>query len=175
MIPLLRRLTPFALALSLVSGVARADAEAAAHHDEQQPAEKLGYVQGASSLESRLLAPCCWNQTLDMHGSEMASDLRKEIRKRLAAGEDSAAIEADIVGRYGDKIRAVPPGSPLGKTASLLAIAMGGAGVSAVFLLLRWRRRSAAAAATEKAAQKKRGKNTRDGLDDRIDAELERM
>jgi cytochrome c-type biogenesis protein CcmH len=167
-----RSLAAAALATSIAMGAAAAQAQE--HHDEKQPAEKLGYVEGATSLESRLLAPCCWNQTLDMHGSEVASDLRREIRRRLSAGEASAAIEADIVERYGDKIRAVPPDSPLGKTASILAIAMGTAGVSAIFLLLRWRRRSAAALVAEKAAKTKKGTG-RDPLDDQIDAELERM
>jgi cytochrome c-type biogenesis protein CcmH len=168
-----RSLLAAAFALSL--SIASAQAQAPGHHDEKQPAEKLGYVEGATSLEARLLAPCCWNQTLDMHGSEVASDLRREIRRRLAAGESSAAIEADIVERYGEKIRAVPPGSPLGKTASILAIAMGAAGVSAIFLLLRWRRRSAAAVAQEKSEHRKAGADKRDRLDDQIDAELERM
>jgi cytochrome c-type biogenesis protein CcmH len=168
-----RGLVAAALALSLSIGSARADSQAAEHHVEEGPAERLGYVEGATTLEMRLLAPCCWNQTLDMHGSEVASELRREIRKRLSAGESSQAIEADIVMRYGEKIRAVPPNSPLGKTASILAITMGAAGIGAIFLLLRWRRRSALAAAEEEKSTPKKAK--RDQLDDRIDAELDRM
>ena len=145
---------------------------AAEHHVEPTPAESLGYVEGASALEGRLLAPCCWNQTLDMHGSPAANELRREIRRRLQAGETSATIETDIVSRYGERIRAVPPTSPLKGTAVLLILLMAGAGVGAVFLLLRWRRR-AATLALEAAHQKK--KTERDEYDERIDAELERM
>jgi cytochrome c-type biogenesis protein CcmH len=64
--------------------------------------------EDAMSLITRLRAPCCWNQTLDVHASPTADGLRDEIRKRAAAGETIAAIEADVVKRYGERIRAVP-------------------------------------------------------------------
>ncbi len=173
--PWLRLVVPaFALAFALGPSVAFA-APPAEHHEEATPAEALGYVPGAQQLESRLLAPCCWNQTLDIHGSPTASDLKKEIRRRLAAGESADAIEASIVARYGEKIVAVPKGSPLGRTASLLAIAMGVAGIGALFLLVRWRRRSAALALAEKKSAAASGGKDRDRYDDQIDAELEQM
>ncbi len=34
---------------------------------------------GPKGLEARLLAPCCYGGTLDVHDSELAHDLRKEI------------------------------------------------------------------------------------------------
>lgn len=78
----------------------------------------------AAELEGRLLAPCCWNGTLDIHGSPLASSLRAEILRRLTAGESVVVIEADLVARHGERIRAIPyPGflGPLGK--GLLAVA----------------------------------------------------
>lgn len=73
--------------------------------------------EDAASLIARLRAPCCWNQTLDVHSSPTADGLRDEIRRRAAAGETIPAIEADVVKRYGDRIRAVPTAgflTPLG-------------------------------------------------------------
>lgn len=73
--------------------------------------------EDANSLISRLRAPCCWNQTLDVHASPIADGLREEIRHRAAAGETVPTIEADLVKRYGDRIRAVPSAgflTPLG-------------------------------------------------------------
>src|SRR5262245_9645491 len=58
------------------------------------PEDLSDYVPGAARLEGRLLAPCCWIQTLDVHGSEVAVGLRTEIRHRLRAGESAGAIEA---------------------------------------------------------------------------------
>jgi len=60
------------------------------------------------ALEQRLLAPCCWRQTLDDHESPVASKLRAEIHERLAADEPVASIERDLVERYGERIRALP-------------------------------------------------------------------
>lgn len=56
------------------------------------------------------MAPCCWRQPLRDHESELASQLRQEVRERLATGETSASVEADLVQRYGERIRALPGG-----------------------------------------------------------------
>jgi cytochrome c-type biogenesis protein CcmH len=83
----------------------------------------------ASRLEARLLAPCCWIQTLDIHDSPMATELRAEIAARLEAGELPESIEDDLAVRFGQRIRAAPRGSeprelvPLvGGVAMLLAL-----------------------------------------------------
>ena len=82
------------------------------------------YVPGAARLEGRLLAPCCWDasrQTIDVHGSPIANELRREIRHRLKAGENPEAIEADLVRRYTTKILAVPPNNPMPHLGTVLA------------------------------------------------------
>lgn len=65
-------------------------------------------AEDAADLLGRLRAPCCWKQTLDVHASPLADELREEIKRRVGAGESVAAIEADLVVRYTDRIRAVP-------------------------------------------------------------------
>src|SRR5689334_3223104 len=96
-----------AASLALVSVSARADATHVTPEDPNKYAEELqGYVPGASALEGRIIAPCCWTQTIDIHGSELSNDLRREIRKRLRAGEGADAIEASLVARFGPKILA---------------------------------------------------------------------
>ena len=63
------------------------DVEHVEHVPATEAGEDLeGYVEGASRLEGRIMAPCCWTQTIDIHGSEPAYELRREIRKRLKAG-----------------------------------------------------------------------------------------
>lgn len=167
------RLVSLMLAAALWSlpGVAMADAE----HPEHVPASAAGedlqeYVEGASRLEGRIIAPCCWNQTIDIHGSEPSYQLRREIRRRLKAGESAEAIEASFVQRYGAKILAVPDTSPLGNVATLLALGFGGAGIAAFFMLKRWTRAGAASAAKTKAEGAAAPK--RDSLDERLDREL---
>jgi cytochrome c-type biogenesis protein CcmH len=160
-------------ALSVLPAAAfAADAE----HPEHVPASEAGedlqeYVEGASRLEGRIMAPCCWNQTIDIHGSEPAYELRREIRKRLKAGESPDAIEASFVQRFGPKILAVPDSSPLGSLATVLSLAFGGAGVAGYFMLKRWTR-AGKKPDPKKAAKSGSSAAKPDALDDRLDREL---
>jgi cytochrome c-type biogenesis protein CcmH len=90
-----RRRASLALVLVLVGACSGGRDELAAHQHE---------------LEQRLLAPCCWRQTLGDHESPVAAALRAEIRDRLARRETAASIEDDLVRRHGEKIRALPEG-----------------------------------------------------------------
>jgi cytochrome c-type biogenesis protein CcmH len=170
-----KRLVGFcvALALTALPAVALADAQ---HPEAAQPTQDLQeYVEGAKRLEGRIIAPCCWNQTIDIHGSEPSYALRREIRTRLKAGESADAIEASLIQRYGHKILAVQDKSPIVSVANTLGLAFLGAGIGAYFMLRRWSR---AGAGPEK---KKPGKDEgaaasaepkRDALDERLDQEL---
>ncbi len=155
---------------------------AAADADHDAPTDGAGYdftehVPGAARLEGRIRAPCCLKstgQTLDIHGSPVALELRREIRNRLKKGESPDRIEADMVVRYGQQILATPSGNPLGKLGTGLALMFGAAGVGAFALLVRWRRRSPTHPAS---TSQDRPATTEDGadvkvLDERIDAEL---
>jgi len=163
-------------ALSLLpAGAAALDAEHAEHVPATEAGEDLqSYVEGASRLEGRIMAPCCWNQTIDIHGSEAAYELRREIRKRLKAGESPDTIEASLVQRFGPRILAVPDSSPLGSLATVLSLAFGGVGVAGYFMLKRWSR---AGKLGKDAGQKKSDNDSAsaaksDALDERLDREL---
>ncbi len=151
-------------------------AEELQHVPASEAGEDLeGYVEGASRLEGRIMAPCCWTQTIDIHGSEPAYELRREIRKRLKAGESAEAIEASFVQRYSQRILAVPDSSPLGGLATGLAIAFGGAGVAGYMMLRRWSRAGKASgdARAKKKAEKGVVSSAKDeALDERLDREL---
>jgi cytochrome c-type biogenesis protein CcmH len=151
---------------------ARADKEAPPHNPADYAAELQGNVPGAAVLEGKILAPCCWNQTIDIHGSEPSMALRREIRKRLRAGESEDAILASMVERYGAKILAVPEDSPLKGVAALMALGMGGPGFLAFAMLRRWRARGNAPA--EKNARKTDAAEEKK-LDARLDAELKAL
>lgn len=100
-------------------------------------------AEGELALQSRLLAPCCWKQTLDVHESELSTTLREEIHRRILEGEAPRAIEVSLVQRFGEKIRAVPEG---GDFRNAIPLFVGGgmvlSAVGLVFVLRRWRRRS---------------------------------
>jgi cytochrome c-type biogenesis protein CcmH len=127
------------------------------------PAEPL---DRARAVERRVLAPCCRRQTLEDHESPIAQALRTEIRRRIDGGEQPAAIEDDLVRRYGEDVRAMPRGRDLRPVL--------GIGVGAVLLLgglvIVWfmRRRRAVASAAVPAA----GAAADPGYEDRLDDEL---
>jgi len=95
----------------------------------------------SDEVYGRLIAPCCWNQTLDIHDSELATQLRVEIVERLTHGEASVAIEDDLARRYGERIRAVPRArDPRRSMAVLVVSAMLLALIGLFALARRWAR-----------------------------------
>ena len=75
--PMWRAAARLLLTLACFSAPAAARAEEKVLPD-QPPA------MGEVTLERRLFAPCCWSQTLDVHESELASSLRREIGSERA-------------------------------------------------------------------------------------------
>ncbi len=130
-------------------------------------------VEGETVLMARLLAPCCYTQTLDVHESPEAAALRAEVRARLRAGESAAAIEQDFVARYGERVRALPAGHDprvaLGLLSAGLVISAGALMARAVS---RWRR--AADVGTESVGGAEDAAS-RDDYDARIDEELREL
>ena len=168
------------LGLSL-SGSALGQAPAAAASAKEQVAPEndfgediQGNVPGASAIEGRLMAPCCWTQTIDIHDSEIALSMRHEIRRRLRNGESADAIQASFVERYGPKIMAVQENSQLKNVFIGLSVAMGGAGVAAALMLGRWRKQSAPKPSDKGGKGEASGTEPpRDEWDDKLDRELE--
>ncbi|WP_233562002.1 cytochrome c-type biogenesis protein [Sorangium cellulosum] len=136
-----------------------------------QPAAELvdsAPAPGEKGLAARLLAPCCWDQTLDVHESEVTRDLRREIRARLRRGESADAIEQDLVGRYGERIRAAPSSGVLGKVALGLMLGIAVSFLGVLVLLRSWRRSAAQPASSSVAV----AAAARDAYDERLDDEL---
>jgi cytochrome c-type biogenesis protein CcmH len=95
----------------------------------------------ARGLEQRLLAPCCYQQTLDTHHSELTDELRRELRLRLTRGEAAVSIEQDLVRRYGERIVAVPASSPLETFALVVVVLVLVAGAAVWLRARRWVRK----------------------------------
>lgn len=179
------KLAPGAFVAALLLGLmvsAPASAQAAAPANaqtKQKSADDDGYVPGAAALEGQIMAPCCWTQTIDIHGSQIANQLKREVRRRLRAGESADTIKADLVRRYGKRILAVPPDSPLKSVAVFMSLAMGLAGIGAVGLLVRWRRRGQEPGQDPDGDDEGDSDDSQaaepDDLDRRIDDELDRL
>jgi cytochrome c-type biogenesis protein CcmH len=103
----------------------------------QERSEEGAQLDAEHALEERVLAPCCWRQSLRDHESELASSLRAEISARLRAEESASAIEDDLVRRYGERIRALPAESDPRWILVAAFAAFAGMGLYAISRLVR--------------------------------------
>ena len=84
----------------------------------------------ARALSAQLRCMVCQNQSIDDSDADLARDLRKIVRERVAAGEPDDTIMAYLTARYGDFILLQPPfntGTMLLWGAPVLALLLGGA------------------------------------------------
>ncbi len=134
------RVAAIALALLGFSGVFVAGQTAAAPARAEE--SRSGPAAGEALLLRRIVAPCCWTQTLDVHDSELVRALRSEIRERLRAGEAPDAIEDDLAARFGERIRAMPKGEDTTRPLPIVMGALTLAGGAALLRAIRrWTRR----------------------------------
>ena len=73
--------------------------------DDLKPVEQKRY----RGLISELRCLVCQNQSLAESDAELAVDMRKEVHKKIAAGESDQEIVDFLVARYGDFVRYRPP------------------------------------------------------------------
>ena len=64
------------------------------------------------SLTREVRCLVCQNQTIADSNAPLASDLRREIREMIAAGQTDAEIAEFLVARYGDFVLYRPPLQP---------------------------------------------------------------
>ncbi len=63
----------------------------------------------ARVISAGLRCLVCQNETIDESGADLAHDIRKFVRRRLALGETDAQVTGDIVDRYGEFVLLLPP------------------------------------------------------------------
>jgi len=62
----------------------------------------------AKQLEGKLIAPCCFSQTVADHYSDAAAHIKQQIRQLLAEGQSEDQILDAYVRVYGERILAAP-------------------------------------------------------------------
>lgn len=131
---LIRLITVFCFLLAINTLIQTAWAK------EAQPLQKDVVVEEqVRRLSEELRCLVCQNQTLADSHSELAEDLRQEIREMAAKGLSDQAIIDYLVARYGDFVRYRPP---LKSTTVLLwfgPFALLLAGTVGLFVMLRRR------------------------------------
>jgi cytochrome c-type biogenesis protein CcmH len=81
-------------------------------------------------ISEQLRCLVCQNQTIADSNADLAQDLRREVRKQVAAGKSDAEIVAFMTDRYGDFVLYRPPFKPItvllwGGPAILMLIGVG--------------------------------------------------
>lgn len=86
----------------------------------------------AQALMLTIRCLTCQSQSIADSDASMASDLRSEIRSRIAAGEEPAQIRAWLIERYGDWISYQPTADPVAWPlwAAPVALLVGGAALA---------------------------------------------
>jgi cytochrome c-type biogenesis protein CcmH/NrfF len=95
----------------------------------------------AKQIEGQLIAPCCFAQTVADHYSDVAENIKRQIRQLLAQGVTEAQILNEYVRIYGERILAAPRAQGFNLLAYLLPPFSVLVGVASVGIMLdRWRR-----------------------------------
>lgn len=63
----------------------------------------------AKGLFRELRCMVCQGESIADSPADVAADLRREVRSRIAAGDSEAEIRGELVSRFGDSILMVPP------------------------------------------------------------------
>jgi cytochrome c-type biogenesis protein CcmH len=63
----------------------------------------------AREIGKALRCVVCQNQSIDDSNAEVARDMRRAVRERIATGDSDAQVFAFMVARYGDYVLLKPP------------------------------------------------------------------
>jgi cytochrome c-type biogenesis protein CcmH len=102
----------------------------------------------AKQIETLLIAPCCWRQPIADHSSEVADQMKVEIRQMLEKGQDRQQILDHYVEQYGARILSIPPQQGFNRMSYLMPVFFTVIGLVVVGAILRkWQHRSPQAVA----------------------------
>lgn len=135
----------YAFVLALLSVTPSWGKEAATLADDPKVEQRLIVI----SEEMRCLV--CQNESLAGSRSDLANDLRRELRTLIKQGKTDAEIREFMVSRYGDFVLYRPPVKPITWLLWIGPFVLMVAGVIALFVYMRRRNRdiSSAVALTE--------------------------
>ncbi|MFZ5927275.1 MAG: cytochrome c-type biogenesis protein [Acidobacteriota bacterium] len=88
------------------------------------------------ALQEKLIAPCCWSESVAMHRSEVAAEMRAEIARMVNEGRSDSEILDFYKAKYGKRILMEPEGE-LRVWAYTIPIAAAVVGLGLVVWLIR--------------------------------------
>ncbi|MBV9757276.1 MAG: cytochrome c-type biogenesis protein CcmH [Alphaproteobacteria bacterium] len=91
----------------------------------------------AEAIGGQLRCLVCQNQSIEDSNADLARDLRRIVRSRVAAGDSDRQVIGWVVARYGDFVRLRPPFRPLTWLLWLSPALAVGLGTAAVLIARR--------------------------------------
>ncbi len=92
----------------------------------------------AKEIESLLIAPCCWTAPVSEHHSQIAYQMRDEIRTFLNEGKTKEEILSIFEKKYGERILAAPKVTGFSAMAWIFPFFIFLIGIAVVFFALRY-------------------------------------
>lgn len=126
-----------------------------------------------AELEHDLVAPCCWNMTVDQHESGAAREVRQKVAELVLAGKskDDILDYFSSPAQYGERILATPSQKTLlGKSAYWLIPIMLFFGAVVVFFTIRNLSSSKSSQPGQKTNSAKTARDS--GWSDKVEEEL---
>jgi cytochrome c-type biogenesis protein CcmH/NrfF len=86
-------------------------------------------------VEDSLLAPCCYTQSIGVHTSPIAGQMRLEVTEMVASGKSESEIIGHYKALYGERILIIPDGGTGALLFALpLIIFLGCSGILLLFM-----------------------------------------
>lgn len=95
----------------------------------------------ARALSAEIRCLVCQNQSIDESNAQIAQDLRRLVRERVAAGQSNQEIKDYLTARYGDFVLLEPPMKPGTYVLWFAPAGLAALGAAGVALYFRRRRR----------------------------------
>ena len=123
------------------------------HAQTPEPPEGSYRESQAQGIDRMIMCPVCPAETIDQAQVEISFQMRAVVREMLADGKERDEILAFFVERYGKDILAAPPKTGANLVAWLAPVGGFGAGLVAVFLIIRSMSRQRPALVTAQPVQ----------------------
>jgi cytochrome c-type biogenesis protein CcmH len=123
------------------------------HAQTPEPPEGSYSESQAQGIDRLIMCPVCPAETIDQAQVEISFQMRAVVREMLADGKERDEILAFFVERYGKDILAAPPKTGANLVAWLAPVGGFGAGLVAVFLIIRSMSRQRPALVTAQPVQ----------------------
>ena len=123
------------------------------HAQTPEPPEGSYSESQAQGIDRMIMCPVCPAETIDQAQVEISFQMRAVVREMLADGKERDEILDFFVERYGKDILAAPPKTGANLVAWLAPVGGFGAGLVAVFLIIRSMSRQRPALVTAQPVQ----------------------